>query len=286
MEETKKKLYVERDGFCTEASMLFMILAMLFRLIGSIGRWGDLQYLITQVALPVFSGLLFVLLLMTAGKKAFWTTMVPVVLGVTFFIFRIMSVEGELQKVLCIVLYVVIVVLYAMCFSQHKIKWVLALVLTLAFLYHVGIEDVPLLLNKKQTVLFVEGMQEMSVLAIILSLLFVSLAMRSAPKPVKKPKEKRGGRKDKDAPTPEPVPAETPAEEPVPTLTPTEEPIPEPVEEPVPAPAEEPAEEPQPFSGVPIQELSPGAEPAAAYPVEEPADEAVLSGETDAAETP
>ena len=51
MEETKKKLYVEPDGFWTEASILFMALAIVFRLIGSIGRWDELPYLVTLVAL-------------------------------------------------------------------------------------------------------------------------------------------------------------------------------------------------------------------------------------------
>ena len=99
MSETKRKLYVERDGFCTEASMLLMALAIVFRLIGSIGRWDDMNYLMTQLALPVFSGLLFLLCLLLFSRRAFWTTVIPVVLGVAFFVFRIMEVENEWQKV-------------------------------------------------------------------------------------------------------------------------------------------------------------------------------------------
>lgn len=179
MSETKRKLYVERDGFCTEASMLLMALAIVFRLIGSIGRWDDMNYLMTQLALPVFSGLLFLLCLLLFSRRAFWTTVIPVVLGVAFFVFRIMEVENEWQKVACIVLYMVIVVLYAMCFSHKNLKWLLAAVLLLAFAYHVGIEDLPVLMDLKNPVSFVDGMQEMSVLAIMLSLMFVCLAMKT-----------------------------------------------------------------------------------------------------------
>lgn len=179
MSETKRKLYVERDGFCTEASMLLMALAIVFRLIGSIGRWDDMNYLMTQLALPVFSGLLFLLCLLLFSRRAFWTTVIPVVLGVAFFVFRIMEVENEWQKVACIVLYMVIVVLYAMCFSHKNLKWVLAAVLLLAFAYHVAIEDLPVLMDLRHPVSFVDGMQEMSVLAIMLSLMFVCLAMKT-----------------------------------------------------------------------------------------------------------
>ena len=177
MDETKKKLYVERDGFWTEASMLLIALAVVFRVIGSIGRWEDTRYLLTQVALPVFSGLLFLLCLLFLGKKAFWSTVIPVVLGVVFFIFRIMGVENEWQMVGCIVLYVVLAVLYAMSFSIPKLKWALAGILALAFLYHV-IEDIPELMNLENPVSFVDGMQEMSVLGIMLSLFCVSIAMK------------------------------------------------------------------------------------------------------------
>ena len=178
MEETKRKLYVERTGFWTEAAMLFMVLAMVFRVIGSIGRWDDMNYLITLVALPVFCGLLFLLCLLCFGKRAFWTSVVPVVVGVVFFIFQIMTVEDNLLKVGLISLCVVIVVLYAMTFSHPALKWLLALVLLGVFGYLVGVKDLPKLLDPEQQVGFVEGMQEMSVLGILLSLLCVSLAMR------------------------------------------------------------------------------------------------------------
>lgn len=254
MNETRKKLYVDQEGFCTEASMLLMVLAVVFRVIGSIGRWGDMNYLLTQVGLPVFCGLLFVLFLLLFGKRAFWTSVIPVVLGAVFFIFRIMEVENNLQKVGCIVLYMVIVVLYAMCFSHKNLKWLLAGVLFAAFAYHVGVEDVPVLLDLEHPVSFVDGMQEMSVLAIMLSLMFACLAMRDEDVAVK---SKRAG-KDRAAEQqipPEQTPPEQIAPEPAPltaetffaqSAVPYAEPAPAFHEEEEPAPT---VEEERPFQG-------------------------------------
>ena len=196
MERDKEKLYVERDGFWTEAAMLLIALAVVFRAIGSIGRWEDTRYLLTQVALPAFSGLLFLLCLLLFSRRAFWTTVIPVVLGVVFFIFRAMDVENEWLRGCWILLYVVIVVLYTMTFSHPKLKWVLALVLLAVFAYHIGVQDLPRLMDLENPVSFVDGMEEMSVLGIILAMLFLSFAMKSGPKPVKgKPKAGEPGGK-------------------------------------------------------------------------------------------
>ncbi len=187
MEGTKRRLYAEPSGFWTEAAILFTALAIVFRLIGSIGRWNDMHYLITMVALPIFSGLLFMLCLLMFSKKAFWTTVIPVVLGVAFFIFVAMTEENELLKVGYIVLYVVIVVFYTMTFSHPKLKWVLALILLLVFAYHVVLKDLPVLMDLEHPVSFVDGVQEMSVLGIILAMLSVSLAMKMPKKPAEEP---------------------------------------------------------------------------------------------------
>lgn len=221
MKETKRRLYVEKDGFWTEASMLLMGLAMVFLLIGSIGRWEDLHYLITMVALPVCSGLLFLLCLLLFGKRAFWTTVIPVVAGVVYFVFRIMDMENELIKVGFIAFYVVIVVLYAMVFSHGKLKWLLAAVLLGIFAYRIGVKDLPVLMDRENPVSFLAGMDEMSVLGILLSLLFLSFAMKT---PKKEPTPAP------EIPEPEPVPAEEPVPEepaPEPESVPAEEPVPE-----------------------------------------------------------
>ena len=257
MDETKKKLYVERDGFWTEASMLLIALAVVFRVIGSIGRWEDTRYLLTQVALPVFSGLLFLLCLLFLGKKAFWSTVIPVVLGVVFFIFRIMGVENEWQMVGCIVLYVVLAVLYAMSFSIPKLKWALAGILALAFLYHV-IEDIPELMDLENPVSFVDGMQEMSVLGIMLSLFYVSIAMKFPSKTAAPEQPKPVPEQPKPAPEQPLKPAALAELQQTAAQPESLREEPQPAEEPLPA-----------ASPVPVQELEWAAEPAPAFPLDE-----------------
>ncbi len=277
MSESKERLYVERDGFCAEASMLLMALAVVFRLIGSIGRWDDMHYLLTQVALPVFSGLLFLLCLLLFSRRAFWTTVVPVVLGAVFFIFRIMSVENEWQIVGCIVLYVAIVVIFALCFYRKNLKWALAAILLLAFAYHVAIEDLPVLMDLEHPVSFVDGMQEMSLLGIILSLLSVSLAMKMSSKPDAKPEEE-----------PQPAPEQPPVEEkkPAPEQPPVEEKKPagekrfgwgkKTPKEPKPAEEPKPAPEPEPAGELPPTEIW-SAQPASApEPVQTPVETVIV----------
>ncbi len=260
MEETKKKLYVEPDGFWTEASILFMALAIVFRMIGSIGRWNDLHYLVTLVALPVFSGLLFMLCLLIFSKRAFWTTVIPVVFGDVFFIFLAMQVENEWGKVGSIAIYVVIVVFYTMAFSHPKLKWVLAVILLLVFAGHVGLKDLPVLMDLENPVSFVDGMQEMSVLGIILSLLSVTLAMRMSAKPAeeserpgegeeladnrKAAREKKAAKGKKAAKDEKTAGDEKPAAEDKPAPAPEVKPAPEekPVTEEKPAAEEKPAQ--------------------------------------------
>ena len=246
MNETKKRLYVDRTGFWAEAAVLLMVLAIVFRLIGSIGRWNDMDYLVTQLALPALAALLFVLFVLFFGKRAFWTTMIPVVLGVVYFIFRVMPMEGEWQKVAFIALYVVIVVLYAMTFSHPFLKWILALILALAFAYHLAILDLPELLKTEGTpVSFVEGMDEMSILMVILSVLSISLAMRYP-----------AGPKEDTNPKPEALQEPVPAEPPV---------------EPEPVPAFQPSQNYQPAQSYqPAQEPGFFEEPAPAFQQEEP----------------
>ena len=214
MEGTKKKLYVERDGFWTEAAMVFLALAMIFILIGSIGRWDDSRFLSTRVALPIFCGLLLVLCLLLFGKRAFWTTVVPVAMGVVFFIFRAMGMENEWLRGCWIIVYLVVMVLYAMVFSYPKLKWALALVLLAVFAYHIGVQDLPRLMDLENPVSFVDGMEEMSVLGIILAMLFLSFALKSGPKPVKgkpepEPEQPAAGEEKGDEAAP--APAEEPA---------------------------------------------------------------------------
>ena len=175
----KFKFYVEKDGFWAEASVIVMAMAIFFRLIGTINGWGDRTFPLTQIILPVLSGLLFLLCVLLLGKLAFWSTSLPVLLGVVFFVLKSLGFESKLHMVLCVILYVVVAVLYVgTVFTLIPTKWLLVPLFGLPFLYHIFIEDLPAIRDTVNPLSFADGMQEMSVLCIMLSLLLISLAMK------------------------------------------------------------------------------------------------------------
>lgn len=183
MKQEKRKVYVEKDGFWTEASLLMMGLALVFRLLSSIGHWNEQDYLVMQLALPAASALLFIAFTLLLGRRAFWTTAIPVLFGVVYFIYQSMSVESDLEKILYILLYVVVAVMYfGLTVSRSPFNWILAAVFGLFFLYRVAVRDVPALLVPENDVGFLDGMREMSELALLLSLFSMSLAAKR-PKP-------------------------------------------------------------------------------------------------------
>lgn len=186
MKKPRIKFYTERTSFWVEGAVIFMALAIIFRIIGCWGLWTDTYFALTQIALPIASGLLFILLLALLGKHALWTTFLPVLMGVAFFILKAFTFDSTVQTVLCVLLYVLVAVLYVgTVFTLIRTKWLLVPLFALPFLYHVLVEDMQKLQDTANPVTFAAGMQEMSVLCIMLSLLFTALGMK---KLVKEPK--------------------------------------------------------------------------------------------------
>ncbi len=223
MEKQRIKFYVEKDSFWVEGSVILMILAILFRIIGCWGFWLDWNQAILQVGLPVVGGLLFILLVLLLGKHALWTTALPVLMGVAFFIIKAFDFDNTLQTVLCVLLYVLIAILYVgTVFTLIRTKWLLVPLFALPFLYHIFVEDLKALQDTANPVTFSAGMQEMSVLCIMLSLLLLSLGMK---KLVKEPRAPKAGKTSAtsangvevavpaaDAPAPAPAEEAAPAE--------------------------------------------------------------------------
>ncbi len=222
MKNDKIKFYVERTGFWTEAALIFMTLAIVFRVIGCWGLWTDRYFLMTQILLPIVSGLLFILLLALLGKHALWTTFLPVLGGVAFFVFKALTFENTTQMLLCLLLYAAVAILYCgTVFTLIRTKWLLVPLFLFPFLYHVAVEDIARLRDTVNPVTFTDGMQEMSVLCIMLSLLFTSFAMK---KLVKKAKGKAETEKEPEQPAaPQPAAAAPAPMEDVPPVFPETE---------------------------------------------------------------
>ena len=175
----KVKFSVERTSIGVHAMIILMALSAAFRIIGCWGMWTDRNFLVFQICLPILSAVLMILLVWLFGRRALWMTVIPVFLGVVFFIVKSLSFESQLHTVLCILLYIVILGVYCCTvFGILKTKWFLVPLFGLPFLYHVFVEDLAALRDTANPVSFAAGMQEMSVLCIMLGLLFLSLSMK------------------------------------------------------------------------------------------------------------
>ena len=181
MKTEKVRFYIERNSFGVQAMIILMALSIAFRLIGCWGLWDDRSFAIAQIALPIGSALLLMTLVWLFGRRALWLSFIPVILGAVFFIIKSLGFESTLHTVLCILLYSAVIALYTgTVFGLIRTKWVLVLLFGLPFLYHIFVEDLPALRDTVNPVSFSGGMQEMSVLCIMLGLFCLSFSMKKS----------------------------------------------------------------------------------------------------------
>ncbi len=175
----KIKYTIDKKSFFGHSAILLMAMAAIFRLIGCWGFWNDMLYMVMHVIIPLVSCVLLILCISFLGKKGFFLSCVPVILGVVFFIYKSFSFESRIHMVLCILLYLVVAVLYTgtVIGSIHT-KWLLPPLFGLPFIYHVFVEDLPALSNTAVPVSFADGMQEMSVLCIMAALFCVGMGLK------------------------------------------------------------------------------------------------------------
>ena len=181
MKTEKVRFYTERNSFGVQAMIILMALSIAFRLIGCWGLWDDRSFAIAQIALPIGSALLLIVLVWLFGRRALWLSFIPVILGAVFFIIKSLGFESTVHTVLCILLYSAVIALYTgTVFGVIRTKWVLVLLFGLPFLYHIFIEDLPALRDTVNPVSFSGGMQEMSVLCVMLGLFCLSFSMKKS----------------------------------------------------------------------------------------------------------
>ena len=175
----RAKFYVEQQHWAVQTAIIFMALSAVFRIVGCWGKWDEPFFAATQIALPLMCNILFILCLVLLGKKALWLTAVPVILGVVFFIIKSFTFDSWLHTVLCILLYLLVAVLYTgTVFGIIRTKWLLVPLFGLPFLYHIFVEDLAALRDTANPVTLSAGLQEISVLCVMLALLFTAIAMK------------------------------------------------------------------------------------------------------------
>ena len=175
----KIKYTIDKKSFFGHSAVLLMGLSAIFRVIGCWGLWTDTLFLVMHLAIPVVSCILLILCVSFLGKKGFFLSCVPVILGVVFFIYKAFSFESRIHMVLCILLYLAVAILYTgtVTGSIHT-KWLLPPLFGLPFIYHIVVEDLPALSNTAVPVTFSAGMQEMSVLCIMAALFCVGMGLK------------------------------------------------------------------------------------------------------------
>lgn len=176
---TKIKYTIDKKSFFGHSAILLMVMSAIFRFIGCWGYWNDMLLFVMHVIVPLVSCLLLILCISFLGKKGFFLSCIPVILGVIFFIYKSFSFESHIHMVLCIVLYLAVAILYTgTVIGSIPTKWLLPPLFGLPFIYHVLVEDLPALSNTAQPVTFSAGMQEMSVLCIMAALFCVGMGLK------------------------------------------------------------------------------------------------------------
>lgn len=216
MEEKQRgvRFYVDKNSFLVQTAVILMALSAVFRLIGCWGLWNDPFFAAAQIALPLCCNLLFILCLLLFGRRAFSLTCVPVLAGIVFFIVKAFTFDSWIHTVLCLLLYIGVAALYVLAvFGSVRIKYALTPLFGAVFLYHVFVEDLAALRDAAHPVTFSAGMQEVSVLCVILSMFLTTLAMKKVkreeplelPK-IKAPKVIPPEKKQEEAPLSLPMP--------------------------------------------------------------------------------
>ena len=188
----KTRFYLDKTGFFAESAMIFLVLAAVFRFFGCWGMWENRGEYVMLTLLPIFCCLLMTLCIILFGRKGFFLSVIPVMLGMVFFIWKALYYPSWVNTVICVVYNLAVAVIYTgTVFGWIPTKWLLVPMFALPFLYRVSVIDIPALSNKAEPVLFSDGMQELSILGILAGMFCVAMALRRrfAAAPVEK-KEK------------------------------------------------------------------------------------------------
>ena len=199
----RARFYLERSSAWAQICIIFMLLSAIFRLFGVWGLWEDEFFRATQILLPLCCNILFALCVFLFGRRGFFLSVIPVLMGVAFFVIKSFGFDSWIHTVLCILLYLAVAVIYSgTVLGYIRTKWLLPPLFGLPFLYHIFVEDLAKLRDAADPMTLSQGLQELSVLCVMVSLFCVGMGLK-----------KRGGEpKAAPAEKPEPAHAETKAD--------------------------------------------------------------------------
>lgn len=173
------KFYVEKDSQGVKAAAVCMLLSALFRIIGCWGLWGNALFTSAQIALPIVCCLAYLLCIMLLGRKLLSASAALVILGTVFFIVRAADFVWWKMLLLIILSIFVAAVYTGTVFGCIPSKWPSAALFGLPVMGHL-VYDFMRLGNAENPVGFHEGMQEISLLFMLLGLFFAVISMKKA----------------------------------------------------------------------------------------------------------
>lgn len=182
---------VDRNSGSGRNAVIFFALALAFRGLGLIQHVGEIAgngyRMFAEFILPLLFCALMVLSIVVLGKKHFWVSILPVVIGELFLILRIVSEDNILGKVMPewgivirVFLYLLVFALYSGAVLRNsKMKWALIPLLILGLGFHLVAEDYPALFGGETALSFSSVMMEFSILFIALGMIFLAFAFTS-----------------------------------------------------------------------------------------------------------
>lgn len=180
IENDKIRYSVSKSNFFVKLAVIFMMLSVLCRFLGYWGFWSNQNssFIIFQIVLPILCSLLFIVLILYAGRRLFSLTFIPVLLGVMFFIIKAFGFDSILHTILCICLYLAVAFIYtATVFGVIRTKWLLAPLFGLPLIVHIYL-DRDMIAPEGKAVELSELLPEISVLCIMAALLCTCFAMK------------------------------------------------------------------------------------------------------------
>ena len=159
-------------------SVLFILLSALIRVIYFSTKELTTPTFLIHVLLVLVAAVLFVTFVITLGRTKPALMLLPVAMGVAFFILKALDFESALHTALCITLYSAVLVIFGLTLlGVIRQKVILYPLFGLPLLYHI-IEDVYEFFFLPDSPPAFEWLPEVSVLCIMASLFFLSIALQ------------------------------------------------------------------------------------------------------------
>lgn len=174
----KTKFWIDRYSFFAGASITCMIFAVIYRLLGSIPNYADRNFIVFELAVPVACALLYIICIVFFGKKGFWLSFIPILIGCVYLIFKSFSLENNILIIACVFATLAVAVLYtSTVFGAINTKWIIVFVIIVPLIVNIVLRDWPVIYGIR-TAGFHSVMLEMSILFIGFGFLFGALGLR------------------------------------------------------------------------------------------------------------